>query len=131
MNLTVTIILIISLALTILPVQADNFEQASIKATATVIPRLGVIPSHNNYQTLTITKNTESNLLIQAPKNSELLIKLTHPNNDFNENIILRSNHSILRNYKNSVIDIIPVDLDKIPANKESFQVITIIRIDN
>ncbi len=97
-------------------------ERASISATATVIPSLGVMPTIDNYQSLSITKATDSQLLIQAPKNSALLIHIERAGES-----VTYPKVTSLNRLKYSVSDIYVVEI----SPKKTPQIVTIITTDN
>ena len=124
MKLIKPMILILCLLLSV-PVVHAAFARASISATATVIPMLGVMPNIDKYQSLSFSKITDSKLLIQAPKNSVPLIHVKNANQKVRSTGLL--NYETLSTKKNSVSDFFIYDISKI----ESKQIITIMTIDN
>ena len=121
MKLLKQTILIICLLLSVSIVQAS--ERASISATATVIPMLGVMSQFSLTPALSVTEITDSKLLIQAPKNSTLLIHIENANKQEFSSTYLKSSST----QKNSVSDLYTVKL----ADTKSPQIITILTIDN
>ena len=130
MKLLKTYIVIINLALFTGAVNGDDFEQASIGVSATVIPMTGfLIQSDDNLLFPTIDEN-ESTLLIQTSKNAELFVTFTSLYNKSYHRIILTSEQSVLSEQKNSVIDIVPINLLKSQTESNLPQIITVSRID-
>ncbi len=100
------------------------YARASISATATVVPSLGVMHKIDYAQSLSISKSTDSQLLIQAPKNSTLLVHLSEADEDVcHAQSYLKSSIT----HKNSISDIYVVEL----SPKQTPQIVTIITIDN
>lgn len=126
MKLNKSIILILCLLFgTSIANAATPYARASISATATVIPMLGVMPNIDKSQSLSFSKISDSKLLIQAPKNSVLLIHVKNVNQKVRCTGIL--NYETLSTKKNAVSDFFTYDISKI----ESQQTITILTIDN
>ena len=120
MKLNKPIILIFCLLLSATITYAS--ERASISATTTVIPVLGIMPTIDNSQSLSIFESTDSQLLIQAPKNSTLQIHIERAGESVTYPKITSS-----KTLKNSVSDIYVIEL---PSNQTP-QIVTIITIDN
>lgn len=126
MKLNKSIILILCLLLSASVVHTS--ERASISATATVIPMLGIMTQITDTQSLSVINQADSKLCIQAPKNSTLLIHIAKANQSDKEKTFLLSKS---KNKSNSVADILSIDLSKIQTTDKSQQTITILTIDN
>ena len=131
MKLKKIVLFILCLVFSASLIKAGNSGHASIKAQATVIPMLGIRSSTDNSQALCITEKYDSEIFIQAPKNSELFVSLTNSSKQMQKHIVLSSQQSVLYNNKNSVLDILPLDLLQNQIKREELHIITITRIDN
>ncbi|KAA3636942.1 MAG: hypothetical protein DWP97_01760 [Calditrichaeota bacterium] len=92
---------------------------------------LGIRHSSDYSQALLITEKYDSEICIQAPKNSELFISLINSRKKIHTEIILGEEQSLLINDKRSVIDIIPIELPEFGTKKRQMNIITVMRIDN
>ncbi len=133
MKLLKSITLILCLLFSALIAQATPPNaRASISATATVIPMLGVMPTGasaaHQPESLLISESTDSILLIQVPKNSTLQIHISNAKQSENKNSFLLSNSD---KNSNAVADFISLDLKQIETEQNSRQIITIITTDN
>lgn len=127
MKLNKSIILIICLLLSASIAHATDSERASISVTATVIPMLGIMPTIDHSKSLSVSETSDSKLLIQAPKNSALLIHIENANRTDR----VTSSLLISSTQTNSVSDFFTYDISKILPYKESQQIITILTTDN
>ncbi len=112
---------ILILSLFIVTSVANASEYASISATATVVPVLGVM-SQNMMRHTEVSANHRSMLSIQAPKKSALIIHLENKDGVIS-NLHLRETLT----HERSVSDLYSLEL----SENEATQIVTIIPIDN
>ena len=106
-------------------------ERASISATATVIPMLGVMPQNEQLSSLSISTQNGSSICIQSPKNSSLLIHIQNSENNLLSSDSIFPSLSKSLTPKNSVADIFTLRFSNQDLKENLKQIITIIPLDN
>ena len=100
-------------------------ESASISATATVIPMLGVMTDISESNSFLISESFDSKLILQSPKHSCLIMHILHGQEQ--NSFLIQENFNSMTNF-NSVSDIYSLEIS---TSSQTRQIITIIPIDN